>query len=1056
MAKITCLLIGLLAGFSVSAQTIQTTRPRLILDAHTLAELRGKRDSGSGPGFDQYVKWRDAVLTYATTTGPINWASQAALLYALDPAGNLAWGQTACANGAYHATSGQYYSNYTNADSYRDYAHRAAWILDWAYNACTQAQRDAIKDTLITSYNYWKTNNHWDDHPYKAGNNYVTSEWMNMGSSLIAISGMSTGSLDPQAELTALWQTYKGSTRKCVVSQAASAPDETCFGGSWYEGHYYSNGDTKRLLLGFLDALSTGTNVDAWADLGTEIPRLASYFFTLVSPTGAAGAGGTLHVVPPLRDGYAVYWTKLGFTYREIMLRLLAHFVKSGDSANAGQVQWWLKNIQPYPDMAVGAASGDYLPPEFLWDRPQQGQINYQSTHSKNWVTPMALSARSAWATDATWVHFFANFNYGQHSHGDAGQFQIYRKGEWLTSEFGEYGTGLITDEVNNAFAHNTLILNNHGTHASAGRGGANVKSYFAPYPFSRLTRTPSGYRGECSADDAYCYVQADMGGDYQFVEGGGTTVHISPDVDYAYRDFLYLKPDLFVINDRWKFVPGLNATGMSTMFSQAGQPTVTGNRVSVPSAGGSQKLHVNVVTPSSPLIWVQEMDRWAVVGVEKIAGTYDVFLYFDNWVANGIAAGRALTVSGGTGAWANLNGQRTFAATVYPHKTHDTPYKDGIAYNGERWKITLSPAEYAALPAQFDTTQRIYADIGKAWENVSRTIVGATNASPIVVTTSVNHGWSNGDYIYISGATGNTAANGFRRIRNATANTFEITDWQGNDIAGNGTFAGATTVHRILRNKWSTRVFSGQYQNEESQMLVLEAADSSATPAAVATWSTPLLNIAQFSDYLAAGLKSHPAPDNFTYSFDGSRMVKHHLIGLEPGGFYYVDASAAGVIHVSRTFTPGWTQVTATPAGVLRMTTGATGQLLQSRIAATSSSKAVLVYGRRGLNANQTCLLELRRLSAPAIVVETGADAGGGQFREFVFGEATPLDVASGFQALVTCGSESSTVSFSTQQSAGATPLPVSLSLAAPAGATEVLVRYGNSPGMTGSVTQA
>ena len=84
--------------------------------------------------------------------------------------------------------------------------------------------------------------------------------------------------------------------------------------------------------------------------------------------------------------------------------------------------------------------------------------------------------------------------------------------------------------------------------------------------------------------------------------------------------------------------------------------------------------------------------------------------------------------------------------------------------------------------------------------------VSSATNASPIVMhvvgsaTGSVLNGpWVNGDTIFISGATGNTIINGYRIIENfnAAAETFNITDLQGDTLNGNGAYAGAATAAR-------------------------------------------------------------------------------------------------------------------------------------------------------------------------------------------------------------------------------------------------------------------
>jgi hypothetical protein len=62
-------------------------------------------------------------------------------------------------------------------------------------------------------------------------------------------------------------------------------------------------------------------------------------------------------------------------------------------------------------------------------------------------------------------------------------------------------------------------------------------------------------------------------------------------------------------------------------------------------------------------------------------------------------------------------------------------------------------------------------------------TITGATNASPIVIT-SAAHGRSNGDIVVIRDVHGNLAANTTATVANVTANTFELSG-----VAGNGNY---------------------------------------------------------------------------------------------------------------------------------------------------------------------------------------------------------------------------------------------------------------------------
>ena len=72
--------------------------------------------------------------------------------------------------------------------------------------------------------------------------------------------------------------------------------------------------------------------------------------------------------------------------------------------------------------------------------------------------------------------------------------------------------------------------------------------------------------------------------------------------------------------------------------------------------------------------------------------------------------------------------------------------------------------------------------------DDIGLGISGATNASPIVITTASSHGYANGEEVLIRGVTGNTAANGVWKIANVTSTTFELVGSTGNGAYSAGT----------------------------------------------------------------------------------------------------------------------------------------------------------------------------------------------------------------------------------------------------------------------------
>lgn len=83
-----------------------------------------------------------------------------------------------------------------------------------------------------------------------------------------------------------------------------------------------------------------------------------------------------------------------------------------------------------------------------------------------------------------------------------------------------------------------------------------------------------------------------------------------------------------------------------------------------------------------------------------------------------------------------------------------------------------------------------VAAGTGAAAQAEGGTIANATNANPIVVTTSANHGITTGQPVTVSGVGGNTAANGDFIATLLSPTTFSI------PIAGNGAYTSGGAWH--------------------------------------------------------------------------------------------------------------------------------------------------------------------------------------------------------------------------------------------------------------------
>lgn len=77
------------------------------------------------------------------------------------------------------------------------------------------------------------------------------------------------------------------------------------------------------------------------------------------------------------------------------------------------------------------------------------------------------------------------------------------------------------------------------------------------------------------------------------------------------------------------------------------------------------------------------------------------------------------------------------------------------------------------------------------------RQITSSTNATPIVVTTAVAHGFTTGDIVYVDGITTGTSGNGLWAITAASGSVFSLTDpITASNAVGNGVGSGGYCVN--------------------------------------------------------------------------------------------------------------------------------------------------------------------------------------------------------------------------------------------------------------------
>lgn len=200
------------------------------------------------------------------------------------------------------------------------------------------------------------------------------------------------------------------------------------------------------------------------------------------------------------------------------------------------------------------------------------------------------LLSRTDWGPDARWLTFKCSWMTINHQNGDCNQFELWRKGEWLTKERSGYAHDAILMTSDH---HNTLALQN------------NTPANPIWFESETIARGGQWTNGTAAGDPA---TRFSSGPGYVFAEGDGTNLYNRPpdalDIRHASRSLVWLQPDTVVIYDR--------ATSASPNrfkrfhLTLLRQPTVQDRRAVMTTPGGQQLvvrslLPVDAVLTASP-----------------------------------------------------------------------------------------------------------------------------------------------------------------------------------------------------------------------------------------------------------------------------------------------------------------------------------------------------------------------------------------------------------------------------------------------------------------------
>jgi hypothetical protein len=243
--------------------------------------------------------------------------------------------------------------------------------------------------------------------------------------------------------------------------------------------------------------------------------------------------------------------------------------------------------------------------------------------------------------------------------------------------------------------------------------------------------------------------------------------------------------------------VVGTVATGTSTSPATTSQTTRFANDYVV----SFYATQLNA-TPST---WTAPASTTSRVNSGNSASVTGMLIVDELQVSAGASATRTATLSSST-AWSAIS-----ISFKEPQVFYVDPVNGADANNGQTFATALKNISGAtsAKGVQAGDTVRIEeaplynTGVNATWTSVqqrgispfgTQAITGATNAAPIVVSTSLAHGYSTGDVIQLSAATGNTAANGIWKVTVTSSTQFSL-----DDSSGNGTYGSSGVISPIF-----------------------------------------------------------------------------------------------------------------------------------------------------------------------------------------------------------------------------------------------------------------
>ena len=370
------------------------------------------------------------------------------------------------------------------------------------------------------------------------------------------------------------------------------------------------------ILQGLLALQTSGFNDPAYASYtGPQIAMIAmpmwdryvQGIFSSLTPTPIFPTGSEAYLGQEYQ--FASYGDLLRFyvtpDYMEPFSLLALLEQQNGQSTHVADARWFSYNIaQGGPSAFYTRMTDPYsfietilyymlYDPSVPFTAPTDPRPNYPTL----FVDPGAgrIVAHSDWSPTGTMFDYRSSWESVNHQDGNAGQFELYRKGEWLTKEMSNYD--------NNWLGETTYYLNSLGLQNTCPSGNP-VVDWFEQGELANGSQWMLGDNAGdptnlISSGPGYVYASSDLTNLYNRPDVWTPSQSID-NITQATRSILWVNNDYIVTYDRATSInTGLFKRWNLTLITN---PVINGN-VATETLPSGQQLFVQTLLPAAPSI---------------------------------------------------------------------------------------------------------------------------------------------------------------------------------------------------------------------------------------------------------------------------------------------------------------------------------------------------------------------------------------------------------------------------------------------------------------------